>query len=254
MDSIDSPFKKKFNKAIQRHLEADRARTMASTKGVITRLANERALEIGVEAARKEILEILNELNKLLKYSDSLPDWLLLRFMPGSFYQEGERVMGWWDVERQVQAEHLPIHHCNQRYWVNFSTHPDEFHLWYERGFDSPKELPVIFGYEPSRLLVSFPVKRLPKLIEYGYALPCPLQWHWSEGEGLYVNRSIIEHGFWKAWRWHEGSRLWYLEHLPELFVDMPMWGDYQFNNQERTRYEPENDPYAAVLGGIDAG
>jgi hypothetical protein len=63
----------------------------------------------------------------------------------------------------------------------------------------------------------------------------------------LFVDRSIIEHGFWQAWKWYGAdTQWWYLEHRPELFADLEWWVD-----SKPMRYEPQDDPYAAVLGGL---
>jgi hypothetical protein len=68
---------KKFEQAIEKYLAADTMRKQSGAKGAITRLANDRAAEIGVIAARKEIQEILSSFS-----SEDLPHWLRHRFQP----------------------------------------------------------------------------------------------------------------------------------------------------------------------------
>jgi hypothetical protein len=66
----------------------------------------------------------------------------------------------------------------------------------------------------------------------------------------LFVTRSIIEHGFWQAWKWYGAeTKWWYLENRPELFADFDWWGE---SATKPVRYEPTDNPYAAVLGGFD--
>jgi hypothetical protein len=228
----------KIKRAIERYLLADTTRKAAAAKGAITRLANDLAIEFGVVVARKKVWEALDSFVEV-------PDWMFLRFTPGSFYQEGDRIMGWWDEgEIQLQAEALPLHHYGNVYSVSFFGRSDEAPLWELKGFYVAQDLPIKFYRES--IQVSFNIRQTLTFLEQGYALPCDLQWQWEQGEEFRVSRSIISCGFWQAWKWWEGAKWWYLDHRPELFVDLDWWGE----EPAPQRFEPEDDPYAAVLGG----
>lgn len=238
----------KLQKAIDRYIKADTTRKQSGAKGAITKLINNRAIAIGASKARAELWDFFN---KIEVESYSLPTWMSLRFTPGSLYEEGDRLMGWWDDGQiQVQAEEIPLFRSNDTYVVSFHCRPEFAHLWHQRGFEPAEPLPIRYGewkidYVGSWAEVDFPVRRSPLMAEYGYALPCPLQWH-RDWQGLHVDRSIIEHGFSQAWKWWgENTKWWYLEHRPELFADLDWWGQ-----PEPKRYEPIGDPYAAVRGG----
>jgi hypothetical protein len=226
----------KLKLAIERYQRADTIRKAAGAKGVITRLTNELAQEIGPVEARKKIWEVLAQVEH--------PDWMRQRFSPGSFYKEGDRFFGWWDEgQLQFQAEELPFYKLRDSLEVCFAHCRDDSLKWQLRGFYVATQFPVFRG--ESHLEVSFPVEKTPFWIEFGYALPCSLQWRWDEN-GFYVTRSIISQGFWCAYKWWEGCQWWYYEKHPEWFADMAVWGEDVLPQQ----FEPENDPYAAVLGG----
>jgi hypothetical protein len=219
-------------------------RKLGAAKGKITKLASELASEIGAVAARERILKFLKQLEV---HSDRL-DLLKKRFTPGSFYEEGNRLFGWWDLEKQSQAEALPLYTEMQwgghKSYIISGSSPE----WKDRGFDVASRLPVEFFR--AGLEVKFDVKQSAFWLEYGYALPCTLQWHrtvWEDNKpALLVHRSIISAGFCQAWKWWDGAKWWYLEKRPELFADLDWWGEVV-----PQRFEPEGDPYAAVLGGL---
>jgi hypothetical protein len=226
--------------AIERYIAAETPRKASGAKGAITKFVTELASSLGAEKAREKVWETLRGL-------DVIPEWLERRFTPGSFYMEGSSVWGWWDSgSQQFQAEELPL--CwSDCYSVHYRS---DATLWERRGFYIAENLPV--KLQDMRIEVSFGVERSPFWLQYGYALPCDLQWHRGSfddgGTCLWVDRSIISAGFWKAWKWWVGCQWWYYEKHPEWFVEMDWWGAYESLS---IRYEPENDPYAAVLGGI---
>jgi hypothetical protein len=219
-------------------------RKLGAAKGKVTKLANELAFEIGVIAARERILKFLKQIEI---HSERL-DLLKKRFTPRTFYIEQERIFGWWDINDQFQAEPLPIY--SETNWDNSNAYivAPCAGEWNSRGFDVAQPLPVKF--HSGGLEVSFPVKQSLFWLEHGYALPCELQWRrgeWPEGGTcLWVDRSIIQFGFWQAWKWWDTAKWWYLDKRPELFADMDWWGE----PPAPQRFEPD-DPYAAVLGGM---
>lgn len=72
--------------------------------------------------------------------------------------------------------------------------------------------------------VVSVPQQQSFFYAKYGWANACPLQWYRDE-EGYKVDRSIIPHGFWQAWKWWEGAWHWYIRNRPELFENFDCWG-----------------------------
>jgi hypothetical protein len=229
----------KFKQAIDRYHAADTSRKQGAAKGAITRLVNERASLVGAAAARGEALEAIKSVESGISF------WMKERFTPGSFYREGDRIMGWWDDgSLQVQAEELPLYFSGATYFVSFYRQNDAW-LWRQRGFELAEEFPLK-PLPVNGLKVEFPVERLEFWLEYGYALPCDLQWRWNHGEEYRVHRSIIAAGFWCAYKWWSGCRWWYYERHPEWFTDSPMWGNWEENPV--FYYAPEPD--SAVLGG----
>lgn len=218
-------------------------RKLGAAKGKITKLASELAGEMGATAARERIFGFLES----IEIQSERLDLLRKRFDPKSFYEEGEKIFGWWDGENQVQAQELPLVKSNG-YWVNWDFCRKDTSIWRARGFEVPVSFPVESLEEGS--IVKFDVKRSLDFIEHGYALPCELQWHrgyWDDGGTcLWVDRSIISVGFWQAWKWWDTAKWWYLEKRPELFADLDWWS----NELPPRRFEPEDDPYAVVLGG----
>lgn len=219
-------------------------RKLGAAKGKITMLANELAEEIGAITAREKILRFLIA---LATSESSRLDLLKKRFTVGSLYEEGERIFGWWDTKSQIQAEQLPMY--TQTGWVSgkvyFVDQVDK--TWKSRGFHPAEHLPIIFF--SGGMTVNFQVDQSLLFLKHGYALPCQLQWQRVNTDGiscLYVERSIISSGFWHAWKWWDTAKWWYLEKRPELFADLDWWGE----TLPPQRFEPEDDPYAAVLGG----
>ena len=237
----------KIKTAIERYTQAETSRKQSAAKGLITRIVNERASEVGATATRQEVIEVLKDL-------DGIPGWIAQRFNTRSFYKEGDRVMGWWDKASQVQAEALPLYSTGRSYSVSFFGRSNEIPLWNRRGFWTAQELPLKFypvqhgplgNYQSS--YVEFPVEKTLIFIEYGYALPCPLQWWWTQGDEFRVTRSIIDHGFWQAWKWWDGAMFWYLEKRPELFSDLDWWGE-EIQEAEMIAHPAPNN-HSAVLG-----
>ena len=70
-------------------------------------------------------------------------------------------------------------------------------------GFAKPTPLPLDGG-----VTVAVPHEETFLYALHGWANACPLQWHQND-EGYIVSRSIIDHGFWQAWKWWDGA--WYL-------------------------------------------
>jgi hypothetical protein len=231
----------KIKTAIERYTQAETSRKQSAAKGLITRILNERASEVGATAARQEVIEVLKDL-------DGIPNWIAQRLNTRSFYKEGDRVMGWWDKASQVQAEALPLYSTGRSYSVSFFGRSNEIWLWNQRGFYTAENLPLMFYATPGSMQVEFPVERSLLFLEYGYALPCPLQWWWRQGEELRVSRSIISHGFWQAWKWWDGAQYWYWERRPELFADMDWW-----EPEQKAAIHPKPNEFAAVLGSNQA-
>ena len=225
----------KLLEAINKYLSADTPRKLVARKGQITKIIN----EIG---SRKQVLAVLEQVK-------TVPDWLEKRLKTNSLYTEGGCVFGWYeDPETQVQAKELPLSHSHDNYVVTTYRHEG---LWRQRGFYEAVSLPVVWYSDV--IEVRFPVKGTLYWLRYGYALPCPLQWHRGESSEykcfvLWVNRSIINHGFWAAYKWWEGCQLWYYERHPEWFADLDWWGEYE---SPLPRFSPTDDPYAAVLGDV---
>lgn len=239
-------FSLKLKAAIQKYLDADTKLTKSGAKGVITKLVN--------NASEVEI----NLIPDILQEFQELPDWLKLRFQKGSLYEEGNRVFGWYK-ESQVQAVELPVQLDMFEYDDGEKYHRVKYIkvTHEERGFspaiDLPLnrgrvEVPVAPGYDFYHTFLT--------MWKHGWASPCSLQWSWferpswSDLEGYVVERSIISHGFWKAWKWWPDCWCWYYEKRPELFEDADWWGE----KVPAMRHSPPNDPYAAVLGNASRG
>lgn len=231
----------KLTELINRLLSADTLRQESGAKGAITKFINKRAEEIGPRLAREEVV-------KVFKNFENLPNWLKLRFTVGSLYVEKHQVFGWWEGgQLQVGAEEIPLHHYggDRGYVVSFTRFPQATGIWEARGFAIAQEMPFYFNGDC--MIVHFKPEQTEFWLQFGYALPCPLQYFRAQGE-LKVTRSIISAGWWRAWSYYGvSSKYWYLKNCPELFADFPWWGA-----EEKVRYEPPDDPYAAVLGGIE--
>lgn len=243
----------KLGEAISQYLSlAASSRKISAAKGRITKLVNESADELGAEKARELARTVL-----ALVITEDQPtsidrvELLKNRFNPKSFYLEGDRVFGWYDPEHQAQAEELPLVQSENGWHVSFYRLKNELNLWRSRGFKTAESLPTI--RRGDELSVEFHPARSLFWLEYGYALPCKLPWHRGKfdnthDECLWVSRSIIPAGWWCAWKWWEGCQWWYYERHPEWFSDMDWWGTYE---PAPVRYEPMDDPYAVVLGGM---
>jgi hypothetical protein len=244
----------KLDAAIDRYIGADTARKRTNAKKALIKLVCDRAEQVGNDDARVEFYKVLLAKNRTKGLPNKLlPDELVHCFSPHTFYEKGDRVIGWWaDGEVQVHAEELPlvrsagIPHSYGCSAVSFDKYPERVTVWRQRGFEKAEQLPIVSGV--AGITVYFPWTQSQLLAEHGYARPCELPWH-RDSDGLFVDRSIIEHGFWQAWKWWgTDTRWWYLEHRPELFAKLDWWGTEE--EPIRVRHEPPNDPYAAVLGG----
>lgn len=226
----------KLKTLIEKYLAADTIRKSAAAKGQITKLVSENSIQTSPAAARAEALLIAQQYEI---------DWLIWRLTFGSLYKEGDRVMGWWD-ESHCQAQELPLVRNGGQWSVSFYRRSQEKAMWESRGFFEAQPFPVVRreGRNEQFWEVRFDVKTSLFWLEYGYALPCELQYRW-DFEGLTVTRSIISQGFWQAWKWWDGALYWYLEKRPELFADMDWWGE----EGEAPRFEPPEDSFAVVLG-----
>lgn len=233
---------KNLEQLIERYLAADTTRKQGAAKGALTKWVNSRAETIGAIPARNEILEALTKIQ-------DLPEWITKRFNTKSFYQEGDRVMGWWNEASQCQVEQLPLvnYGGTRGYCVDFWMMPNQVAIWQSRGFYTAQGLPIKSYGE--QITVDFDVKQSNFWAEYGYALPCDLQWWWREGEEFRVCRSIISSGFWSAYKWWEGCKWWYYEKHPEWFLEDDLWGDYELTPV----WHPAPDEFSAVLGGTPA-
>lgn len=231
-------FEKKLKTAIQKYLDADTKNSKSGTKGAITKLIN--------AASATDVMLIPG----ILQEFQELPSWLKLRFEKGSLYQEGDRVFGWCRDD-QIQAVELPVYLGTFSYDDGNENRIVKYirvRASGEEGFAAPISIP----FDGCRVSVKPGDPNFLKLLEYGWASPCDLQWSWFERpcwsalEGYVVERSIIPHGFWHAWKWWPGCWEWYYSHRPELFFeDTALWGDL-------LPVEPPNNPYAAVLGGAN--
>lgn len=236
-------FKEQFKKRIQAYINGDNHRRRYAKQAITTSL-NTYSKHHGPSATRAEAQEALEEFLDFLEV-----DWLINRLTPGSLYEEGDRVMGWLDVETQVQAEQLPLkaghiyEEVADTYFTFYEVVISE-NVWNQQGFFEAEHLPIhrVHIYSAPYWKVDFPVSQTKKFLTYGYALPCQLQWRRDVSEGYLVTRNIREHGFWRAWKWWDGALYWYIEHKPELVGDLDLWQVH--------RYEPPDNPYAAVLGG----
>lgn len=232
-------FDKKLKAAIQKYLDADTKNSKSGTKGAITKLIN--------AASATDIMLI----PKILQEFQELPSWLKLRFKKGSLYQEGDRVFGWYEVN-QVQAIELPV-------FLDIFSYDDGVDnrvvkyirvISEEMNFAPAIDLP----FRDGRVDIPSDDDNFWELLEHGWASPCDLQWSWlersrySDKEGYVVERSIISHGFWQAWKWWPDCWHWYYVKRPELFEDADFWGP----PMPLARHEPPDNPYAAVLGGAN--
>ncbi|MCC3405203.1 MAG: hypothetical protein JGK17_06325 [Microcoleus sp. PH2017_10_PVI_O_A] len=231
-------FDKKLKAVIQKYLDARTKLSKSGAKGAITKLIN--------RATPSDLLLI----PEIAKEFEGLPQWFKLRFQKGSLYQEGDRVFGWY-AENQVQAVKLPVLLDNFTYDDGEEMRTVRYiRVVFENkdmGFFPPISLP--FDGVCVNVAVSDDYPFLA-LWEHGWASPCEIQWswfgrpRWSHLEGYVVERSIISHGFWCAWKWWPDCWRWYYKKRPELFEDAEWWGKKELVRHE---HEPSN-PYAAVF------
>jgi hypothetical protein len=192
-------FKEKFKKAVEKYIATTFPTEASRAKAVITKIVNN-STELNT---REQIQEVLAGF-------DELPEWIRNRFTPGSLYKEGGSVFGWYR-ENQVQAEAIPV-------TITSKGLDKEGYLRVIASQDG-SEVPVDPPLADGDSVVSVPPRESFLYAEHGWANACPLQWHRDE-EGYRVDRSIIPHGFWQAWKWWEGAWHWYIEKRPELFED----------------------------------
>jgi hypothetical protein len=175
-------------------------------KGAITRRINEMGKRYPLDQVRCGCLNVVNEL--LCEQTENRLGWLVKRLTPGSLYLEGDQVYGWWHDE-QLQAEPLPLARIDDSWVVRFTPNLRA------QGFVPAHSLPLN-GNE----VVIWQISQTFELAQYGWAQACPLQWRWDEN-GLVVERSIINEGWWRAYKYWDGCWIWYLEFHPEWFADM---------------------------------
>lgn len=231
--------KQKLKLAIEKYLNPENKKSKSALKGAITRILNT-ATDADIDSLRG----VLQELSEL-------PDWLRLRLQKGSLYEDNGCVYGWYSGS-QLQAEPIPV-----RFDVRYDDETTNgFHIvvtGHGKGFCPPVKLPLRGG------IVDVPIEDDLKFLElwkYGWASALPLQWFYGERQvwgdregsiiqdGYIVERSIIPHGFWCAWKWWPGCQFWYLNKRPELFEDADWWGP------PHESALPSPAPGSVVLGG----
>jgi len=165
----------------------------------------------------------LEQIHEVLAEFSNLPEWIKNKFTPGSLYEEGYSWFGWYR-ENQVQAEALPVTAVagglNREGYLRVVASRD--------GFEVPVDMPLPGGY----CVVEVPHEGTFSYAKHGWANACPIQWHIDEG-GYNVDRSIIPHGFWQAWKWWEGAWHWYMKNRPELFEDFECWGPIEPDSRQ---------------------
>lgn len=193
--------------------------------------------ELIVEA----ILDLLEELDKyppdsshLLNYwRDRMKGAPVVPIMSHSVY-------GKWS-DSQVVAESLPLNQITDGLSVHGyevtlqGVHGEEYEKWVDRGFLMAEPLPVVWRDQAGYVTIAQSQWR--EMAKNGWAEAQPLPWTRlldasspginveENSSGLYVERSIIAHGFWKAYKWWAGCQYWYYECHPEWFWDDPVWG-----------------------------
>jgi hypothetical protein len=226
--------KEKLRRAIEKYLDPDSKQAKSGLKGAITKIVN--AIPVSDTGLIREVLQ---------EFSD-LPNWLRLRFEKGSLYEENGCVFGWYS-DSQLQAKPLPVE-------LNSFSYHDEttdklrivkyiLVIGAREGFYPAVPMPIenTFGGDlPKDVYINIPIDDTLNFLEmwkHGWASPCPIQWSrgkrqirndsegWISQDGYTVDRSIIAHGFWVAWKWWPGCQLWYLNKRPELFEESEWWG-----------------------------
>ena len=265
-------YQEKFKGAIHKIIAEEYNEAVG--KSQLTKIVGAWQKEGDSNSIKRAIQEILVSV-LLPKYAA----WIYERYLyvAGYYFESGRNVLGWYS-ESQIQAEVLPLELHYQRQdkdrecrvlacgpvwenrgffaaqalpyqWLDYCafTYSDNPRYWSKRGYAPGDVLPIVF----IELVVHVPAKDFATFAALGYASPCEIQWNrkkhpFNELEsGLYVERSIIPHGFWCAWKWWDGARDWYYKNRPELFEDCEIWGP------EPVRHVPP-EPYAAVLGGSE--
>ncbi len=212
-------------------------------KAQLTKIVDQWEKEESCDVIKNAIEEIL-----LTAAIPKWAEWISRRYtyVPGYFWLEksnikyGDTVLGWLD-QNQVQAEPMPLKAWYQ--WLPEERYWEVLDWWEEStGFAVAEDLPLYWHTS----VVTVPTEKLRSFCEHGFASPCAIQWERRCNQydplenGLYVTRTIVPHGFWKAWKWWPEAWIWYYEHRPELFEEEDVWG-------KRVRCEPFN-PYAAVF------
>jgi hypothetical protein len=222
-------FKKRFKRAVEKYMASTSPSEATRAKAAITRVVN-----CSTELNTQE------QIQEILSGFDKLPESIKNRFTPGSLYAEGGLVFGWYR-ENQVQAEVIPAtissKGLEKENYLRVTANRD--------GFQVAVDMPLA----GSDCVVSVPQQQSFFYARYGWANACPLQWH-CDKESYKVDRSIVPHGFWQAWKWWEGARYWYLEKRPELFEDFDCWGAAWDGVGEIHTAKPKLSD--AVLGGAN--
>lgn len=159
-------------------------------------------------------------------------------------------VYGKWN-DSQIVAEPLPLISITEGlngFEVNlWEVKARERQEWKNRGFLMAEPFPVVRRDQDQASYVEISRSKWKEMASFGYVEAMPLQWSrrtqepsWTkysqqpspayadsreDRPGLYVDRSIISHGFWNAYKWWAGCRDWYYYRHPEWFWDDPIWG-----------------------------
>lgn len=240
-------------KVVENQLNKYIEKPTSARKGKITIAINalERKCKYPPKLVIEAILELLTKLEKPGKTMFLLAHWRDRLQGAPVIPKTSQSVYGKWHDD-QVLAEPLPLtlitedsfFHGKRGFKVSYeirSIRSSGFSKgdWESRGFAEAVTLPLHWQENGQTWRVTVPFYLQQELLSHGYAAAIPIQWsrrtetfrdraHPNEENcpGLYVERSIIAFGFWKAYRWWQGCKLWYYERHPEWFWDDPVWGE----------------------------
>jgi len=187
-------FKRAFKEAVCKYLNTTFPSEANRAKDEIIKTVNAAT----DSDAREQIQEIRAEFGMLT-------GWIKSHFTPGSLYTDRGLVFGWWR-EDQLQAEFLPVA-LSKNYLKSL---PRQMEVVACRdGFLRPVDVP--FFHSP---IVRVPDGQLAQYARYGWANAVPLQWRRIQG-GYIVDLSIVDCGFWAAWKWWPGAGNFYENNPP---------------------------------------